>query len=89
MIREVIKLFICLECGGIFKRPMNYREEHGLDTPPYEESSGSPCCVGAYAEAHKCDCCDEWITSEYIKTSTGERFCDNCIISYELGEEEG
>ena len=89
MIGEVIKLFVCLECGKIFDEPEDYVEKHGLDTPPYEEFSGSPCCAGAYTEAHRCDCCDEWITGEYIKTSTGERFCDNCIRYYELGEEEG
>ena len=89
MIEEVIKLFVCCDCGRIFEQPMNYRERHGLDTLPYEEFSGSPCCAGAYTEAHRCDCCSEWITGSYVKTNDGERFCENCIISYELGEEEG
>lgn len=91
MIRRRIKLFVCLECGKIFSIPTKYKEDRGecFGVPAFEEFSGSPCCAGAYTEAHRCDCCGEWITGEYIKTSTGERFCDNCIRSYELGEEEG
>lgn len=87
MIGEVIKLFVCLECGGIFDEPKDYVEKHGLDTPPYEEFSGSPCCAGAYTEAHRCDCCDEWITGRYVKLENGDRFCENCFSIKEIDDE--
>ena len=87
MIRKVIKLFVCLECGKIFDEPKNYVEKHGLDTPPYEEFSGSPCCAGAYTEAHRCDCCGEWITDRYVKLKSEERFCEDCFSIKELEDE--
>ena len=81
-------MFVCLECGKTFEEPTRWKETHGLDYGPYEECGGSPCCGGAYGTAFECDCCGEWITGEYIKTDNGKRFCENCIIHYELGEEE-
>lgn len=83
----MIKLFVCLECGKIFEQPVDYVEKHGLDTPPYEEFSGSPCCAGAYTEAHKCDCCGEWIVSSYVKINDGERYCEDCFSIKELDDE--
>ena len=80
-------MFVCLECGETFDEPTHWEEKHGLNYGPYEQWSGSPCCKCAYSKAFECDCCGEWITGNYVKTDDGKRFCDNCIISYELGEE--
>ena len=80
-------MLICLDCNEIFANPKHYVESHGLDTPPYEEWNGCPHCGGAYTEAHKCDECGHWITGEYIKTASGQRICENCYNTYDLGEE--
>lgn len=84
----VIKLFVCLDCGEIFEEPMHWEERHGFDYPPYEHWSGCPFCKGDYVKTHKCDCCEEWITDDYVKIKTGERFCSNCFTKIELGEKD-
>lgn len=79
--------YVCLDCQHIFEETKRYVETHGLDTPPYEEIDGCPRCGGAYATAHECNECGHWITGEYIKTTSGQRICENCYNSYELGDE--
>ena len=81
-------MWICLDCNELFQDPAHYVNTHSLDTPPYEEYDGCPYCGGAYAEAHECDCCGEWITGDYIKTADGKRYCENCYITMELGDED-
>lgn len=80
-------MLICLDCGELFSSPIEYTDRHGLDTPLYETYLGCPECGGAYTEAYKCDCCDEYITDTYIKLVGGERICSECYTTYELGEE--
>lgn len=81
-------MFVCVECGNLFKDPVYWVERHGLDSPPYEHWSGSPCCFANYTEANECDCCGEWITGNYIKIEDGKRYCENCYITMELGDED-
>ena len=81
-------MFICLECGTLFEEPEYWTETHGLDTPPYEHCCGCPSCSGAFTETYRCDSCDEWIVGSYIKLENGERICEDCYITYELGEEQ-
>lgn len=81
-------MWICIECGNTFDDPMCWEQTHGLDTPPYETVYGSPCCAGSYAKARRCSCCDAFIIGDYIKTDDGERYCENCYQTYELGEED-
>ena len=81
-------MYVCLDCGCIFSEPKNYVETHGFSTPPYEKWSGCPNCNGAYTEAYECGCCDEWIDGTYIKLEDGERICENCYTTYELGDED-
>lgn len=80
--------FICIDCECLFTNPKHYVESHGLDTPPYEEYDGCPRCGGAYTEAYQCDECERWITGEYIKTTSGQRICENCYNVMEIGDEE-
>ena len=80
-------MFICYDCEKTFDEPRVIVETHNLDTPPYETYSACPYCHGAFTEAYKCDCCDEWITGPYIKLKSGERICEECYTTYELGEE--
>ena len=80
-------MFICLNCNRLFEVPRYWEEKHGLDTPPYERLSGSPCCHSSYIEAHQCDYCGDWITNNYIKTEDGNRYCENCFYKMELGDE--
>jgi DNA-directed RNA polymerase subunit RPC12/RpoP len=79
--------FICFDCNRTFENPRRYVETHGLDTPPYETSYACPYCGGDYARAYECDECGHWIVGEYIKTARGRRICENCYITYEIGEE--
>ena len=77
-----------MECGRIFDEPRCYVETHGLDTPPYEVYYGCPKCAGSYAEAYKCDECNKWIDGSYIKTTLGQRICENCYSIMEIGDED-
>lgn len=80
-------MFVCLDCGHIFEYPYCWEERHGLEYGPFEKFSGCPRCGEPYTEAHKCECCNEWIAGEYVKLNSGERICNGCYITYELGEE--
>ena len=84
-------MFVCMECGHIFDD-----EEVDIWEDPIGEfwgvpcsvtTSGCPLCSGDYTKTYKCDCCGEYIVGDYIKTSNGKRFCENCYCGYELGEE--
>ena len=88
MIRKEIKMFVCIECNHTFEVPAQVEERHGFDYGPFETFYVCPQCGESFVEAHKCDCCGEYITGEYIKTDNGKRYCDNCCRSYELGDEE-
>ena len=81
-------MFVCMECGKTFSKPVLWEEKHGLDFGPYEWWTGSPCCMAHYTKTFWCDCCNEWITGDYVKTKDGERFCERCITHYELGDED-
>ena len=81
-------MFVCLECGHVFEEPKSYVETHGLDSPPYENSKGCPICCGAYVEAYRCNCCEEWIDDIYIKTDDDYRYCLNCYQVLHLGDED-
>lgn len=80
-------MFVCIECNAIFEEPAHWQESHGLSTPPYEQFSGCPHCKGNYTEAPRCDCCDDYITSNYILTNDGKRYCEDCICTMQLGDE--
>lgn len=79
-------MWICLDCYQLFEDPIPWEEHHGLDTPPYEQMSGSPCCCEAYSKAYQCDCCGDWITDDYFKVD-GKRYCKDCCQYYILGSE--
>ena len=81
-------MLVCTDCGRIFLEAKHYTETHGLEREPYETWFGCPECGGPFTEAHKCEECNEWITGEYIKTASGQRICENCYNTYELGEED-
>lgn len=78
-------MFVCLDCGMIFKHPKEYTETHGLSSPPYEHFKGCPACGGAYAEAHYCAVCGGWIREDYIMVS-GYRICQDCYREVSLDE---
>ena len=80
--------YICFECNCIFENPKLYVETHNLDTPPYEEVYACPHCGGDYAKAIKCDECDKYIVGSYVKLKSGERICEDCYITYEIGDED-
>ena len=80
-------MFVCTECGFLFEEPEYWIERHGLDYGPYEQWSGCPQCKGSYVEAHRCDCCGDWIDRSYIRIND-ERICSNCYTTCELGDED-
>jgi hypothetical protein len=81
-------MYVCLDCGHLFSDADYWEERHGFDYGPFEQWSGCPVCGESYVEAHRCSCCDKWITGSYIKTEDGQRICENCYIVMELGDED-
>ena len=71
-------MYICLDCKNIFSVPKEYTETHGLDSPPYETWTGCPLCGGAYTKTMRCDCCNQWITGDYIEFNDHTVVCDRC-----------
>lgn len=79
-------MFICCDCYKLFEEPRNYVEDHGLDTPPYEYSSGCPRCGGAFVETYQCDNCGKWITGRCVKLADDSYYCENCYSEYDIIE---
>ena len=84
-------MYCCLECGHIFSADETsvWQESRGeyFGVPCYETVSGCPRCNGSYAETYRCKECGDWIRASYIKLENGERICEDCYTTYELGEE--
>lgn len=80
-------MFVCLDCGHLFEEPHRWEERHGFQHGPFEKWSGCPKCGEPFATTYKCECCGDWITGAYIKLNSGERICENCYTTYEIGEE--
>ena len=81
-------MWVCTNCGHIFEEPDRWEERHGFDYGPFEKFSGCPECGEPYVEAHKCDECDKFIVTKYIKTASGQRICENCYNTMEIGDED-
>ena len=79
--------FTCLDCGHEFDEPIQYEEHHGLDDAPYEKWNACPYCGGPYAPTHICEYCGKAITGWYVRIKDGTEYCDNCLTTYELGDE--
>ena len=79
--------YICLNCNEMFDEPSYWEERHGLDHGPFERMYGCPFCGESYVEAYECSECGCWIDRRYIKLDNGERICENCYTTYEIGEE--
>ena len=79
--------YVCIECGHLFDEPKRYVETHCLDCGPYENFLGCPHCGEAYVEAHKCDCCGEYITSSYVMTDDDKRYCQDCYFVRDLADD--
>lgn len=73
-------MYACLDCGGIFEYPKQYKESHGLDSPPYETWSGCPLCGGDYVKTARCDQCGDWITGAYAELKDGTIICEECYV---------
>lgn len=80
--------FLCYDCEAIFDEPKIWTETHGFSSPPYEQYSVCPMCGGSFMTTYKCYCCNEWICGQYIKLDSGERICENCYVTIELGDED-
>ena len=78
-------MYVCLECGEIFDEPDTWSEYHPYGEGYAEELwSGCPSCNGAYVEAFKCDCCDEWINDDYFEVED-KKYCKDCCQLVKLG----
>lgn len=84
-------MYCCLECGHIFSEDevSVWQEDRGeyWGMPCYESMSGCPHCKGEYVKTYQCESCNEWIVGQYIKLNSGERICEECYTTYDLGEE--
>lgn len=81
-------MYICLGCGRLFDEADKWEERHGFDYGPFEQRSGCPYCGEEYVNAYECDACGEWITCAYIKLNSGERICEDCYTTHEIGDED-
>lgn len=73
-----IEEYFCLDCEGVFTEPKQITELHG------ERWDACPFCGGSFVKAILCDCCKEYVTSDYIKTEDEQIFCDNCFLKYSI-----
>ena len=82
-------MYICLECGALFKEPKSYVEHLGpIGEPNFTcHSLGCPNCSGAYTETFKCDKCGGYVTNYYIQTVDCEIICDECFNAHSLEED--
>ena len=84
-------MLVCVECGHLFdeEKIAVWQESRGeyWGVPCFESVGGCPICKGHFVDAHRCDCCGEWINSSYIKLENGKRICEDCYTEYEIGEE--
>lgn len=72
-------MFICMDCDALFVVPKKYVEDHGLDSPPYEEYHGCPSCgSGCFINAIECDACGKYITDYYVETFDKNFYCADC-----------
>lgn len=85
-------MYCCISCGHVFDEGdvSTWKEGRGeyWGTQCSESVSGCPHCKGDYVKTYKCASCDEWIDGSYIKLESGERICQNCYTTYELGDED-
>lgn len=72
-------MFICLDCLNVFVLPKHYVENHGLESPPFENWNGCPKCGGTFVDAKECTQCENYITSDYIQLKDGDCICENCF----------
>lgn len=72
-----IKMYLCLNCNGLFEDPEITYETHGLEIPPYEKIFMCPYCGGDYCTTQKCIECGSYITDQFAKTSSGW-ICNEC-----------
>jgi formylmethanofuran dehydrogenase subunit E len=79
-------MFLCLDCNGLFEEAQQYREMHGLDSPPYETLDGCPYCSGAYVETIQCDVCGNYITGQYVVVDGTQFICDECYVIKDVGD---
>ena len=79
--------YVCLECGNVFDEDevVTWIEDHGLDYGG-ERWSGSPCCHENYIEAVRCDCCDEYITTDKYVEIDDKKYCWDCVTIKRLEE---
>lgn len=81
-------MYACTECGNLFEAPTCAVDQHGLDSPPYEESEACPVCFeSAFIEAFECTECGEYIAGRYIRTEAGLNICDDCYVGRHITED--
>lgn len=81
-------MLICMECGALFEQAKVVFEQHGLDTPPYEEFGVCPRCESTdICQSHRCDVCGEWITGGYVEIVDGNRICDDCYTKHDVEDD--
>lgn len=73
-------MYVCADCLCVFDTPKHVTEQHGLDTPPYEEYEACPYCYAmGFVETFPCDDCGDDITGRYVELENGKRYCEECF----------
>lgn len=81
-------MYVCRDCLSIFPWPNRYVDKHGLDELPYEVHYGCPICGGAYNHVYECTICGNYAIGDYVETSDGQIFCEDCFRVHNNLEED-
>ena len=70
-------MYRCENCGNLFEEGEQavWKENHGLDSPPYETWSGCPICRGDYEEVNQCKKCGDWHSEDELY----DGWCEKCL----------
>lgn len=79
-------MYLCLDCGGLFEKPYEYKEQHGFDSPPHETVSCCPYCKGDYVKTYQCDSCGGWIENNTYYEVDKNKYCEQCCTKLNLGD---
>ena len=78
---------VCLKCNAVFDEEdiASWIEYHGLEYGG-ERWYGSPCCYEDFVDAHECDCCGEYITTDQYIEIDENKYCWDCVMIKRLEE---
>ena len=82
-------IFICLDCGKQFDKPITYYNEilEHFGTPCQESHEGCPECGSDYDESVSCDACGGLYPRCDLSIIAGKSLCVSCQNDYYMHSE--